>query len=402
MQRILLITYFFPPSGGPAVQRNLKLVKYLCKFGNEATVLTADRTSYRVFDEMLINEIPNEAQVYRCKFNDYNRLFGKNIVLNKLLALLNIIMNIPDNKLLWNIKCKKYLDKIIFENNIDTVIISIAPYSSALLGRYIKKKYNKKVIIDYRDPWVHSPLQKFLPFYKYINMKLERSCLESTDGIISVSQPIIDRIVKEYNYKKKTAVIPNGYDNEAILENNIVNNNKFTITFIGNFSAKNNCKTLIEGIDKAILEGKVDRDKIKLIFVGNNQSYSTRQYIECTGYIPHKDVFNYTKNTDMLFIPLNAQNNKGTYSGKIFEYIVSNKPILALVPKHGVAADLIRKTNTGFIAQEDDIDDIKNTFIKVYNMWENKTLKIEPKKDEIEKYSRSELTKKLLRFIEEC
>lgn len=399
MQHILLISYFFPPSGGPAVQRNLKLCKYLSKLGCKTSVLTSDIGAYKVIDESLVNEIPEGVKVYRCKFNDYNKKFGKNKILNKLLALTNVILNLPDNKLFWNLKLKSYIDKIMSEDEVDTVIISIPPYSTAMLINYIKRKYNKQVIIDYRDPWLHSPVQRFLPFYRGMNRNLEDNVLSKADGIMSVSQPIIDKIVEEYNFDKKTQVIPNGYDDEAILKVAQPQNDKFTITFIGNFSAKNNPNNLILAMDEAIREGKISKDKIDLVWVGNNHSYTNRDYIRCTGYLPHNEIFNYTKMTDSLLLVLNSENNKGTYSGKIFEYIVSNRPILALIPQNGVAAELIRETNTGFIAEEKDVEEIKEVLIKMYNSWINEQLILNPSYDVIKKYSRYELTKKILEFI---
>ncbi|MEG1254896.1 glycosyltransferase [Clostridium sp.] len=399
MQKILVISYFFPPSGGPAVQRNLKLCKYLSEMGCETSVLTSDKKAYKVLDESLVKEIPEAVKVYRCRFNDYNRKFGKNVLCNKILALTNVILNLPDNKLFWNLKLKKYIDYIMVKNHIDTVIISIPPYSTAMLTKYIKCRYNKQVIIDYRDPWVHSPIQRFLPFYKLINKKLEGNVLKKVDGIISVSKPIINKIVDEYDFKKKTQVIPNGYDKEAMLQPNLVENEKFTITFIGNFSSKNNPNNLIIAIDEAISEGYINKEKINLIFVGNNEKYASSEYISCTGYLPHNEVFNYTKNTDLLLLVLNSNNNLGTYSGKIFEYIVSSKPILAIVPKAGVAAELIRETNTGFIAEESDIKEIKETLIKSYNLWKKHKLVINGNYDVIKRYSRYELTKKILEFI---
>ena len=401
MKEILLISYFYPPSGGPAVQRNLKLTKYLAKLNCNVSVLTTDIEAYKVIDKALEEEIPKAVKVHRVKFNDYNKFFGKNKIFNKFLALINVILNLPDNKIFWTRKLYKEIDNIILTEKIETVIISIPPYSTALLANYIKKKYNVQVIIDYRDPWLHSPVQRFLPGYRAINRRLENKVLNDVDGIISVSEPIISKIKDEYRFNKKTTVIPNGYDDEAILEKYITNNEKFTITFIGNFSAKNNPTYLIEAIDCCIREGKINKDKISLVFVGNNNAYATREYIKCTGYLPHNKIFNYTKNTDVLLLVLNSINNEGTYSGKIFEYIVSNKPILALVPKLGVAAELIRETKTGYIAEENNVNEIKDVIVDIYNKWQNKSLEITCDYEKISKYSRLELTKKLLEFIED-
>lgn len=399
MKNILLISYFYPPSGGPAVQRNLKLTKYLSKLNCKVNVLTTDIGSYKVIDKALEKEIPKEVNVHRIKFWDYNKLFGKNKILNKFLALINVILNLPDNKVFWNKKLYKKLDEIIISEKIDTVIISIPPYSTALLSKRIKKKFNIQVIIDYRDPWVHSPMQRFLPGYKFINKELEASVLNNVDGIVSVSKPIIDKIKDEYKFHRKATVIPNGYDEEAIIDKYVTNNEKFTLTFIGNFSVKNNPTTLIKAIDECIHEGKIDKNKINLVFVGNNNLYCIRDYIECTGYLSHSKIFDYTRNTDALLLVLNSNNNKGTYSGKLFEYIVSNKPILALIPKNGVAANLIMETKTGYIAEENNTNEIKNILIYMYENWQNKSLEINCDYEEISKYSRLELTKKLLEFI---
>lgn len=399
MKNILLISYFYPPSGGPAVQRNLKLTKYLVKLNCKVNVLTTDIEAYKLIDKSLEKEIPSEVKVHRVRFWDYNKLFGKSKILNKFLALINVVLNLPDNKVFWNKKLYKKLDEMIVSEGVETVIISIPPYSTALLAKHIKEKFNIQVIIDYRDPWVHSPMQRFLPGYKFINKKLESSVLRDVDGIVSVSEPIIDKIKKEYKFDKKTTVIPNGYDEEAIIEKYITNNEKFVLTFIGNFSVKNNPTTLIKAIDECIYEGKINKDKINLVFVGNNELYSNRDYIECTGYLSHNMIFDYTRNTDALLLVLNSNNNNGTYSGKLFEYIVSNKPILALIPKNGVAAELIRETKTGYIAEENDINEIKEVLIYMYNKWQNKSLEISYDYEKISKYSRLELTKKLLEFI---
>ncbi len=402
MKKVLMIAYYFPPIGGPGVQRTLGYVRYLREFGWEPLILTVDKsTRCNIKDESLLKEIPEGIKIEQTSHKYFP--WGIRAVLHK----------IPDEFSGWLPFTYLKALEIMKKNNYDVIYTTGPPQTAHLIGYLLKKKTGKPLVVDFRDEWTQNPFSKYGFFYRDINQWLEKKVLQSADAIISVSEGITKGLKTLINDEKnKFHTITNGYDGSdfSSYKPKETYSDKFKITYIGSFyggypSGSRYPHLFFKIIGELLKENKINKNDLKIVKVGDMERIDPEipeENIEHVGYVPHNEVFKYLENTAVLLLVV--QTKKGmelAYTGKIFEYINSKKPILALVPEEGVAADLIRKTNTGIVVNPDDVEGITKAILDLYNKWKNKDLKIEPNMDIIKEYDRKNLTKKLAQIFDE-
>lgn len=367
MKKVLIITYYWPPSGGGGVQRWLKLTKYLSDFKIEPIVLTVENkyASYPHLDEQLSKEVEG-IKTYRSKSFEilkfYGQLFGKKNVPHSAFANVNkkslfqtisrfIRGNffIPDPRKGWNSYAIKEAKKIILEHNIETIITSSPPHSTQLIGLQLKKELKINWIADLRDPWTDIFYYKdllHLPSQRKKDANLELDVLKKADQIITVSDSIKDLFYHKLGgQKEKIHVIPNGYDPEDFISDELIKNTHFTFGYIGSLTEEYSPTILFE----ALKELKSDFD-FRIKFVGN-VSPEVKKIIEennlsslCTyiDRVQHDIAVKEMQSSDalLLFIP-QVLNNEGILTGKIFEYIACRKPIIGIGPENGDAAKIL-------------------------------------------------------------
>lgn len=436
LKNILIIAYYYPPKGGAGVQRTSKFAKYLCKLGYNVSVLTTledDETD--IIDESLREDVIQGIKVYKVKVADkvikklytkIKKIFKNNQIdrVNSIsansesnkskLSIKKTISNliyIPDNKSY----CIKFLLKegknIIENNNIDTVFTTSSPYSMHIVGYKLSKKYKKvKWIADFRDAWVTNPYFKFSGLKKLSNEILERKVIYAADKIISVSEPIIEDFKSRYKLYDKFHVITNGYDEDDFDEEEVSgnSNDKFVLLFSGTLYGEISPKNVLIAINNLIDKGSIDSNKFEIRFIGRilDEDYkkmikqlNKHKVVEAYNYMPHKLIVREMLNASALLLILyNGRQASGVYSGKIFEYIRTGKPIVGLVPD-GVAKELIKKTESGYTADPDNIEAIEKIILKLYNSHFYNIKAITPNWHNIKKYSRRELTEELIRII---
>ena len=405
-KKILFIAYNFPPCGGPGVQRSLKHVKYLCKEKYKPIVLTTHENSYPVIDYSLIKDIPKDILIYRAKTLDVNkfRIYFSKVGLGKLHGFLNTLLALPDTAIFWSYFSRKIVKKIILEHNPDIIYTTSGPYSAHLLGLWIKKKYNKPWIADFRDPWSLNQFVKYLPLYRKFNSYLEQKVLINADKIVCVSELDSVNFTNLAITKNIIEVIHNGFDKDDFSNfgDIIVNKgNTFTILYTGNFSSTRKPTKFIEAIRYLYNENLIESKRIKLLFAGSNleRFLTNDNFITNLGYVEHSKLETLRKTSNLLLLLQDTSiKTIGDYSGKIFEYIASGIPILAITNPNSVVVNLINSTNTGFTV-EDDIKMIANRILKIYNDYINNTSSFQPNWTEINKYSRQESTNKLIKII---
>lgn len=406
MSKILFIAYNFPPCGGPGVQRSLKYVKYLSKSKYKIIIHTTYENSYPVLDNSLIKDIPNDILIYRAKTFDINkfRIYFSKIGLGKIHGFLNTLFAIPDTAVFWSFFSRKTVKKIILEHNPDIIYTTSGPYSAHLLGLWIKKKYNIPWIADFRDPWSLNQFVKYLPLYRKINRYLEQKVLTNADKIICVSELDSFNFSNLAKTKNNIEVIHNGFDKDDfnnfgdIIHNK---NNIFTILYTGNFSSTRKPTNLIQAIRYLYNENLIENKSIKLVFAGSNleRFLTNDNFITNLGYVEHSKLETLRKTSNLLLLLQDSSiKTIGDYSGKIFEYIASGIPILAITNPNSVVVNLINTTNTGFTV-EDDIISIAKCILNIYNDYNNNTSIFQPNWNEINKYSREESTNKLIKLI---
>ncbi len=428
MKNILIIAYYFPPSGGPGVQRVLKHVKYLPEFGYNPIVLTVENGQFPAKDESLLKEIPDGIKVFRTKiFEPYDlyRMFtGKSKdtpvdvnVIHKDGAKLGIKESaaefirstffIPDARIGWFFKAKRKAIDLVTTEKISAVYTSSPPYTTALIGRHVKRNTGIPWIAGFRDPWtdfISSPNRWFLP--KMIDKGMEKSVFKEANYIEAAWVGIIKDALKKYPHLNpdKFIHIPNGFDSADFAPIDSPINNKFTLTYTGSMYGRRNPAALFEAIDKLIHQGKITENDFKIKFIGrfgdevlNMISSSTfNNSLEVIKYMSHGDSIIELQKSDLLLLVVDeSKESKEIVPGKVYEYMGIRKPILVIAPEDGAIAKLIIETKSGLIAHQTDIEKIASNLLAFYQKWVDKQELYSPDVNEISKYERKNASKEL-------
>lgn len=428
MKKVLIISYYWPPSGGAGVQRWLKFAKYLPEFGWEPHVYTPSNPEAPAIDNSLLQEVPKEVIVVKREifepYSFYKKFTGNKGNVNagflsenedsrkKLTEKLSIWIRgnffIPDARVMWVRPSVKFLLKYIQENKIEVVVSTGPPHSMHLIAQKLKRKTNVKWIADFRDPWTNIDFYKDLMLSKRADIKhhkLEKEVLQEADVVITIGETMAREL--ETVRGKNVNVITNGYD-ETDFENVKIEaeNNFFKITHIGSINADRNHDIFWKALSEICDENIDFAAKFKLIFVGkldyqvhkSIKKYGFGDKTEIINYLPHNEITDYLFNANCLYLPLNnTPNAKGVLSGKFFEYLATNLPILALGHPNGDAAKIIVETKAGFMLDFNDLQGFKNALIKIYNSEnENNNVEISSRI----KFSRKELTKELVKLLD--
>ncbi|NLG89510.1 MAG: glycosyltransferase family 4 protein [Clostridiaceae bacterium] len=406
MRKVLMIAHQFPPIGGSGVQRTVKFVKYLPEFGYTCIVLTRQAKNVQLTDDTLYLDIPAETVIYRTKAWDLSEWF---FPLNLAGKFIRRRILIPDGERLWERFSVRKAKQIVKDENIKILYSTSQPFSTHLLALEIKKEYPEiPWVADFRDEWTNNA---FVKAYNYnpvrigIEKRMERRVFEMADAVVINTPFMRDNSVRDNpDLGYKFHVIPNGFDKEdfeGIDEGEP--NDKFTLTYTGLIYGNTSPETVFKAISALLDENKLDREKIKLRFVGRfkeskliqmAKEHGVLEILEITPYQSHKESVKKLMMSDALLLLL----GKGTdaiYTGKLMEYINTGKPILASVPAKGAAAALVTETGTGFVADCDDVETTARHIQTLYDSWLAGKKPISPNKELISRFERRELTKEL-------
>lgn len=426
MKKILIISYYFPPAGGPGVQRWLKFVKYLPDFGIQPIVYIPENPTYPIVDENLVEEISDKAIIIKHKiFEPYQiasflsskktKKISSGIIpntkrqtfLERFLLWIRGNLFIPDARVFWVKPSVKHLEKYIIDNQIDTIITTGPPHSLHLIGLELKRKLNIKWFADFRDPWTTIGYHKALKLSKYAARKhqdMEREVLNTADSIIVTSKTTKTEF--ELITRKPITVITNGFDTENIEKQEL--DNKFSLAHIGSFLSERNPKILWESLSELLNEIPNFENHLQIKLIGavsesvlkTITDFGLKNYILNLGYLSHKEaVIHQRKSQVLLLIEINSPETKSIIPGKLFEYMVSNRPIIAIGPKNSDFSEIITTTNTGIFFEYSEKDKLKALILEHYNKYLKSQLKVNGVG--IEQYSRRKLTEKLAFLIKD-
>ena len=414
---MLIITYYWPAAGGSGVQRWLKFVKYLQDFGIEPIVYTVDNANYEVVDDSLENEIPKGITVLKQPIFEPNnfiknkkvataRVSSKPSFIQKTLQYIRGNFFIPDARKYWVKPSVNYLKTYLKENPVDVVITTGPPHSMHLIGMKLKQQIGIKWIADFRDPMSNLFYNNELLLTdksKNKLQKLEKEILTTADKVITVSNQIAEEFKKS---GVGVQVISNGYDDEVLVGENVVLDTKFTLSHIGLLPTQSNPKVLWRVLQELVVENESFASDLQVNLVGNVSGkvledvskFGLDKYLNLTKYVPHTKAIALQKQSQVLLLLIpQFVGAKGIVTGKIFEYLVSNRPILAIAPTDSDVSTIISDTKTGTIIDFEDIVQLKTTILELYKEFKEGNLKVEPKN--IEKYHRKKLTEKLAQII---
>lgn len=423
-KKALIITYYWPPAGGPGVQRWLKFVKYLPDYNIQPIVYCPKNPSYPIIDESLTKELSKDIVVLKQPIKEpykLARLFSKKAastissgvipkekkqsIIEKVMLFVRGNFFIPDARKNWVKPSVDFLTDYIQKENIETIITTGPPHSLHLIGLQLKQKLDVKWIADFRDPWTTIGYHKKLKLTKASQLKhqdLELKVLNSADQLIVTSE----NTKREFEFKtnQPIAVITNGYD--TTISEKPKKDSKFTIAHIGSLLSERNPKHLWEALSELINENEAFKTDFELKLIGvvsddvlqEIYSHNLKDYTNVVGYVSHDDAIKAQMQSQvLLLIEIDSEDTKAIIPGKLFEYMISNTPILAIGPKDSDVERIIKSTNTGTYFFYEANNTLKSQILAYFNAYKENTLVTQP--IGLKPYSRKELTKTLSELI---
>ena len=365
MKKVLVITYYWPPSGGAGVQRWVKFIKYFKNQNIDPYIISVDPdfASYPVIDNSLINDIPENTNVYLTKTNEpysfYKKINnnqtpyagfvneGSPNFFQKIARFIRGNFFIPDSRKGWNDFAYKKAVEVLERENIDTVITTSPPHSTQLIGLKLKETLNIKWIADLRDPWTDIYYYKSMLHTKWAKRKdlnYEKKVIEKSDKIVVVSDSIKQLLINKSNLiqESKIHVIPNGFDEDDFLFPSTNEDRKFLLSYVG---------TITKDYPLDSIKKSIANLNISIEFTGKADEPTKHLLNGIAGFnnhVKHKESINLLLASDMLLLVIpKIANNKGILTGKLFEYLGARKPILCIGPTDGDAAKIIQECKAG-------------------------------------------------------
>ena len=434
MKKVLIISYYWPPSGGSGVQRWLKFVKYFREFGIEPIVLTIDPAfaTFPNHDYSLLEEIPEGIEIHTTQasspFELYKKVRKKDApqagfsgekktgLVDKAMRFIRGNLFIPDALIGWNKFALEKAKELIQLHNIDSIVTTSPPHSTQLIGLELKRIFNLHWLADLRDPWTEIYYNQELfrtSFAKKKDYKLEQLCLKNADKIVVVSEDIKRHFgANRKEILEKIHVIPNGFD-ETDFTNNLgqknvtpnsnsgnnleYNSSNKTISYVGNLGEQYPVEGFLEAFADIV---KKDSDW-KLHFVGNChngvktliEKLNLSKSVVFVPYVNHSEAIDFMiKARILLLIIPEIENNKGILTGKLFEYLATGNPILNIGPKEGDAATILKENTVSITLNPDEKQEIVDFIL-------NSSPTNTPSNLSEHKFSRRNLTKEIARLI---
>ena len=413
--KALIVSLYFPPAGGGGVQRPLKFATHLPELGVETHVLAPDDPKWVHRDDEL--QPPTLAWVHRARYlgpkgrKPAEELHGTQglVRLGKQAQLFGRRFLVPDENVSWNLTAIPAAIRIVRSEGIDVVLTTSPPSSVHLIGAAVKRATSAKWVADLRDSVVahpHRHAERLVVRAKEQGEHAVAKLIASqADAITCVSDAIADEI-RERSPRGPVTTIANGsdFDDFAGLERQP--SDRFRLTHTGSFFGKRDPRPFLTALKQSGLDDVVVR------FLGDFRS-ADREWaeslelgdsLELIDYAPRRASLELQRDSEalLLLIPEAGGRGKGVLSGKVFEYLAAERPILAVVPPDGAAAELIRDAGAGVVVAPDDVDGMAGALRDLHDRWRAGSLDGPPLSDEWrQKVSRRSRSEDLLRVLEQ-
>jgi len=429
-KKILIIVYYWPPSGGSGVQRWMYFAKYLEDFGITPVVLTVspDKASYKDIDQSNC-EMVKDVRTYTTNTLELIKLYSlftsgsatkgipqghvgayKHGFFGKISSFIRGNVFIPDARVGWKFYAVGEALKIIRKEHIDLIITSGPPHSTHLIGKKLKKKSGITWIADFRDPWSELYYNKDLPrtdWAKRLDEKLEKQVLERSDLVLTVGPSLMKLLAaKVPDQNSKFHYILNGYDSRAMHNIEAIPDEFFKISFLGQFALAQPHEGIIRALERFCNDHKNEKDKLKICLAGTFDDLILKQFqklpgvkVEYYGRVQHLEAMKLMKNSQVLLNSLaEVEASKILISGKLMEYISTGNPILCIGDLDGDAARLMKTLPNSKMCAKDDIDGIQQFLNFIYKNWKSGNPLIHDGTENIQN-SRYETTRQLASLL---
>lgn len=436
MRKVLIVAYYFPPSGGPGVQRVLKFVQYLQEFGWQPVVLTVADGTFPALDESLLEKIPPDVRVVRTKifepYDLYRKFTGKKkgdgVDVNTLKStdagrsrsesvseFIRATFFIPDARIGWKKYAVREGLRVVQEEGIDAIYSSSPPYTCSLIARDLKRKTGLPWVAGFRDPWtgfLTTPDRSRLP--AAIDRRMERSVFSEADVVDVAWTGIREDVEVKYPSlaSQRFEHLPNGFDSNDFPEVTTTDrtDNRCTITYTGSMYGVRTPREFLDAIESLIVAGVIDPADLRLRFIGRFgdeihemfESFPYSSLIEVEGYMPHEESILQLLLSDILLLVVDTTPDSAQIvPGKVYEYIATGRPVLAIAPVDGAIATLLAETGAGIVAHQSDINGIRENIRRLVEAFQKDLEVLERDPEKIAGYERREVTRRLASILDE-
>lgn len=420
MKKVLIITYYWPPAGGPGVQRWLKFVKYLPDFNIAPVVYIPENPTYPILDTHFVSNIPDHVTIIKQKIKEPYRwasLFSKNKTktmssgiiptakkqsfIDRFFLWIRGNLFIPDARVFWVRPSIKYLASYIQTHGIDTLITTGPPHSLHLIGLGLKKQVKITWVADFRDPWTTIGYHKELKLSHFAQQKhknLEREVLQKANHII-VTSKTTQKTFAKYTSQPIT-VITNGYDPENVAK--LPLDSTFSLAHIGSFLSKRNPEILWTCLQELVAEIPDFKKHLNIKLIGSVSEtivetiahFGLTPYVCHMGYMSHHEAIQQQQCSQiLLLIEIDSKATRSIIPGKLFEYMTSGRPIIGIGPEASDFESILQETNTGMFVTYSQKNKLKQMLIEYYHLFLAHKLQSHPVG--LQQYSRKKLTEKL-------
>jgi hypothetical protein len=431
---VLFITYYFPPAGGPGVQRVLKFLKYLREFGWTPIALVPEGAEYPARDESLLKELPDDLIIHRAPifepYDLYRKFTGKqkgvsldvNVIKEegaklsmseRMAEFVRATIFIPDARIGWLLNAVREGRQILREYPVRAIYSSSPPYTPALVARRLHRLSKIPWVAGFRDPWTgfhNTPDRWALP--RAIDRSLERSVFKEANLVEVAWKGIANDALKKYPElsREKFIHIPNGFDSADFPEPDIrkraerPHNEKCTITYSGSLYGPRNPLSFLKAVELLIERREIDPEKMKLRFMGRFgaeihemlERLAIRSMIEKIDYVPHARAVELLLDSDALLLIVDEVPSVAEIvPGKVYEYLGAMRPLIAIAPPEGAIGDLLRETHAGEAVRQSDIEGQARLIKAIYNDWLQHRSVFAMQPEIISQYERREATRTL-------
>lgn len=427
MKKVLIITYYWPPSAGAGVFRWLKFTRYLRNYGWEPVIYTPENPESPATDHSLELEVPGDITIVKRPIREpyryYKILTGKSQnekiqtgflsedkepgMADKFSTWVRGNFFIPDARKFWIKPSIRFLTQWLQQNHVDAMVSTGPPHSMHMIALGLKNRLNIPWLADFRDPWTQIDFYDKLMLTRWAHrkhLKQEKMVLTQADAVVCVSKSWTRDLEKLA--ERKVEIITNGYDEKDFDVLPEYEHGDFSITHLGAMNADRNPVVFWKALAAIIKEQPDLKTKLKIQLIGKTD-YSVKQslqqhhlhnYAILVPHMPHYEALKKAANSALLLLPLNKTANvKGILPGKIYEYLALKRPILCTGPVDGDASDILQETKSGVCIYFDDFATCKKVLLDFMQKHKNK--KLFPETSNINRYSRSALTKQIANIM---
>lgn len=425
--KVLIVSYYWPPSGGSGVQRWLYFTRHLKNLGVQTEVVTIDpdEAAYSVIDNSL-TQLVDDISTHKTKggfqlLKLYSFLKSgnskssipvgnlgnkKKSTFDTVASQIRANLFIPDARVGWNKQALPIIKDLISKNKFDYIITTGPPHSTHLIGLEIQKEFGIKWLADFRDPWrevYYNTLFKKTKWADKKDKKLESEVLQKADIVLTVGPSMAELLQNKLSSnKRKVKFILNGFDETKFSAINGTRYPEFTIAHIGLWSLNQAHSEIVEALKTLLSENS--NVKIRFVLVGNVAPEIIQELeqiphliLDTKGKVSHEEALTEMLNADLLLNCLAIlPNSKLLISGKLMEYLASGNQTIVIGPTDGDAAKIMSKVENAFIFEPNDVNNLTSKIKQLYNL-PRKEIKLS---STINNYSRENTAKELYELLQ--